>query len=333
MGWFDTPAGQANLLAGMSNIASHKIAEPNIGSAITSGLNEAVNVISKRNDAIITENANKKVKELLSKPVDPANPFGNIRELMSVSVDADDKHKDMTRGVIQALGMEQQDVNAKSGLANQKEGIANQRVGIDNQFKLGTESNKNQLLGIQNQYKLGSEANAISNSKMIQDKQIADDRNALLRPYYEANAKATLKNADSTARTVDIAAYKSINPTTSTTATADADMQATYENIKNTFNKNFPDAKTYVDMANENSGIIGQVLGYKSGSMNLDKTHREAFDLAKNIMNIKSDDKELQYAQHAINSLGSNPNTDKLLNIVTNPEVQKVLSRYSQLTK
>ena len=333
MGWFDTPAGQANLLAGMSNIASHKIAEPNIGSAITSGLNEAVNVISKRNDAIITENANKKVKELLSKPVDPANPFGNIRELMSVSVDADDKHKDMTRGVIQALGMEQQDVNAKSGLANQKEGIANQRVGIDNQFKLGTESNKNQLLGIQNQYKLGSEANAISKAKMVQDKQIADDRNELVRPYYDANAKATLKNADSTARTVDIAAYKSMNPTTSTTATADADMQATYENIKNTFNKNFPDAQTYVNMANENSGIIGQALGYKSGSMNLDKTHREAFDLAKNIMNIKSDDKELQYAQHAINSLGSNPNTDKLLNIVTNPEVQKVLSRYSQLTK
>ena len=333
MGWFDAPAGQANLLAGMSNIASHKIAEPNIGSAITSGLNEAVNVISKRNDAIITENANKKVKELLSKPVDPANPFGNIRELMSVSVDADDKHKDMTRGVIQALGMEQQDVNAKSGLANQKEGIANQRVGIDNQFKLGTESNKNQLLGIQNQYKLGSEANAISNSKMVQDKQIADDRNELVRPYYDANAKATLKNADSTARTVDIAAYKSMNPTTSTTATADADMQATYENIKSTFNKNFPDAQTYVNKANENSGIIGQVLGYKSGSMNLDKTHREAFDLAKNIMNIKSDDKELQYAQHAINSLGSNPNTDKLLNIVTNPEVQKVLSRYSQLTK
>lgn len=333
MGWFDAPAGQANLLAGMSNIAMNKVAEPNIGSAITSGLNEAVNVISKRNDAMITEDANKKVKELLSKPVDPANPFGNIRELMSVSVDADDKHKDMTRGVIQALGMEQQDVNAKSGLANQKEGIANQRVGIDNQFKLGTESNKNQLLGIQNQYKLGSEANAISKSKMVQDKQIADDNNALIKPYYEANAKATLKNADSTARTVDIAAYKSMNPTTSTTATADADMQATYENIKSTFNKNFPDAQTYVNMANENSGIIGQVLGYKSGSMNLDKTHREAFDLAKNIMNIKSDDKDLQYAQHAINSLGSNPNTDKLLNIVTNPEVQKVLSRYSQLTR
>ncbi len=333
MGWFDAPAGQANLLAGMSNIASHKVAEPNIGSAITSGLNEAVNVISKRNDAMITEDANKKVEELLNKPVDPSNPFGNIRELMSVSVDADDKHKDITRGVIQAIGMEQQDVNAKSGLANQKEGIANQRVGIDNQFKLGTESNKNQLLGIQNQYKLGSEANAISNSKIVQDKQIADDRNELLRPYYDANAKATLKNADSTARTVDIAAYKSINPTTSTTATADADMQATYENIKSTFNKNFPDAQTYVNMANENSGVIGQLLGYKSGSMNLDETHRKAFDLARNIMNIKSDDKDLQYAQHAINSLGSNPNTDKLLNIVTNPEVQNVLSRYSQLTK
>ena len=48
----------------------NKVAEPNIGSAITSGLNEAVNVISKRNDAMITEDANKKVKELLNKPVD-----------------------------------------------------------------------------------------------------------------------------------------------------------------------------------------------------------------------------------------------------------------------
>ena len=332
MGWFDTPAGQANLLAGMSNIAMNKVAEPNIGSAITSGLNEAVNVISKRNDAMITEYANKKVKELLNKPVDPSNPFGNIRELMSVSVDADDKHKDMTRGVIQALGMEQQDVNAKSGLANQKEGIANQRVGIDNQFKLGTESNKNQLLGIQNQYTLGSEANAISKSKMLQDKQIADDKNALLKPYYDANAESVKKNANTTERVADANIYKLLNPTDAV-AGEDADMQATYENIKSTFNKNFPDAQTYVNMANENSGIIGQGLGYKSGSMNLDKTHREAFDLAKNIMNIKSDDKDLQYAQHAINSLGSNPNTDKLLNIVTNPEVQKVLSRYSQLTK
>ena len=77
MGWFDAPAGQANLLAGMSNIASHKIAEPNIGSAITSGLGKAVDAIKTRNDTLIKEEANTKVREILAQPMDAKNPMAS----------------------------------------------------------------------------------------------------------------------------------------------------------------------------------------------------------------------------------------------------------------
>jgi len=93
MGWFDAPAGQANLLAGMSNIASHKIAEPNIGSAITSGLGKAVDAIKTRNDAMIKEEANTKVREILSQPMDAKNPMAQAQALAPWLARADAEHQ------------------------------------------------------------------------------------------------------------------------------------------------------------------------------------------------------------------------------------------------
>jgi len=93
MGWFDAPAGQANLLAGMSNIASHKIAEPNIGYAITSGLGKAVDAIKNRNDALIKEEANTKVREILAQPVDPRNPMAQAQALAPWLARADAEHQ------------------------------------------------------------------------------------------------------------------------------------------------------------------------------------------------------------------------------------------------
>ena len=93
MGWFDAPAGQANLLTGMSNIAMNKVAEPNIGSAITSGLGKAVDAIKNRNDAMIKEEANTKVREILSQPVDPKNPMAQAQALAPWLARADAEHQ------------------------------------------------------------------------------------------------------------------------------------------------------------------------------------------------------------------------------------------------
>lgn len=93
MGWFDAPAGQANLLAGMSNIATHKIAEPNIGSAITSGLDKAVDTIKNRNDTLIKEEANTKVREILSQPMDAKNPMAQAQALAPWLARADAEHQ------------------------------------------------------------------------------------------------------------------------------------------------------------------------------------------------------------------------------------------------
>lgn len=93
MGWFDAPAGQANLLAGMSNIASHKIAEPNIGSAITSGLGKAVDAIKTRNDTMIKEEANTKVREILAQPMDAKNPMAQAQALAPWLARADAEHQ------------------------------------------------------------------------------------------------------------------------------------------------------------------------------------------------------------------------------------------------
>ena len=93
MGWFDAPAGQANLLTGMSNIAMNKIAEPNIGSAITSGLGKAVDAIKTRNDTMIKEEANTKVREILSQPMDAKNPMAQAQALAPWLARADAEHQ------------------------------------------------------------------------------------------------------------------------------------------------------------------------------------------------------------------------------------------------
>ena len=103
MGWFDAPAGQANLLAGMSNIASHKIAEPNIGSAITSGLGKAVDAIKTRNDTLIKEEANTKVREILSQPMDAKNPMAQAQALAPWLARADAEHQMIGKDAVSNL--------------------------------------------------------------------------------------------------------------------------------------------------------------------------------------------------------------------------------------
>ena len=103
MGWFDTPAGQANLLTGMSNIAMNKVDEPNIGSAITSGLGKAVDAIKTRNDTLIKEEANTKVREILSQPMDAKNPMAQAQALAPWLAKADAEHQMIGKDAVSNL--------------------------------------------------------------------------------------------------------------------------------------------------------------------------------------------------------------------------------------
>ena len=135
MGWFDAPAGQANLLAGMSNIASHKIAEPNIGSALTSGLGKAVDAIKNRNDALIKEEANTKVREILAQPVDPKNPMATQQLLAQWLPRADEKHQMIGKD---AIANAYQGANYQTGqerLGLEKDRFANQKEVSERDFK------------------------------------------------------------------------------------------------------------------------------------------------------------------------------------------------------
>ena len=175
MGWFDTPAGQANLLAGMSNIASHKIAEPNIGSAITSGLGKAVDAIKNRNDALIKEEANTKVREILAQPMDAKNPMATQQLLAQWLPRADEKHQMIGKD---AIANAYQGANYQTGqerLGLEKDRFANQKEVSERDFKQRQlehadmikhqkvlESNSAAQLGLsQKQYEMALEANKI----------------------------------------------------------------------------------------------------------------------------------------------------------------------------
>ena len=135
MGWFDAPAGQANLLAGMSNIASHKIAEPSIGSAITSGLDKAVDAIKNRNDALIKEEANAKVREILAQPMDAKNPMATQQLLAQWLPRADEKHQMIGKD---AIANAYQGANYQTGqerLGLEKDRFANQKEVSERDFK------------------------------------------------------------------------------------------------------------------------------------------------------------------------------------------------------
>lgn len=135
MGWFDTPAGQANLLAGMSNIASHKIAEPNIGSAITSGLGKAVDAIKTRNDTLIKEEANTKVREILAQPMDAKNPMATQQLLAQWLPRADEKHQMIGKD---AIANAYQGANYQTGqerLGLEKDRFTNQKEVSERDFK------------------------------------------------------------------------------------------------------------------------------------------------------------------------------------------------------
>ena len=176
MGWFDAPAGQANLLAGMSNIASHKIAEPNIGSAITSGLGKAVDAIKNRNDALIKEEANTKVREILAQPMDAKNPMATQQLLAQWLPRADEKHQMIGKD---AIANAYQGANYQTGqerLGLEKDRFTNQKEVSERDFKQRQlehsdmikhqkvlESNSAAQLGLsQKQYDMALESNKIS---------------------------------------------------------------------------------------------------------------------------------------------------------------------------
>lgn len=176
MGWFDAPAGQANLLAGMSNIASHKIAEPNIGSAITSGLDKAVDTIKNRNDTLIKEEANTKVREILAQPMDAKNPMATQQLLAQWLPRADEKHQMIGKD---AIANAYQGANYQTGqerLGLEKDRFTNQKEVSERDFKQRQlehsdmirhqkvlESNSAAQLGLsQKQYEMALENNKIS---------------------------------------------------------------------------------------------------------------------------------------------------------------------------
>ena len=176
MGWFDAPAGQANLLAGMSNIASHKIAEPNIGSAITSGLGKAVDAIKNRNDTLIKEEANTKVREILAQPMDAKNPMATQQLLAQWLPRADEKHQMIGKD---AIANAYQGANYQTGqerLGLEKDRFTNQKEVSERDFKQRQlehadmikhqkvlESNSAAQLGLsQKQYDMALESNRIN---------------------------------------------------------------------------------------------------------------------------------------------------------------------------
>lgn len=176
MGWFDAPAGQANLLTGMSNIASHKIAEPNIGSAITSGLGKAVDAIKNRNDALIKEEANTKVREILAQPMDAKNPMATQQLLAQWLPRADEKHQMIGKD---AIANAYQGANYQTGqerLGLEKDRFTNQKEVSERDFKQRQlehadmvkhqkvlESNSAAQLGLsQKQYEMQLESNRIN---------------------------------------------------------------------------------------------------------------------------------------------------------------------------
>ena len=135
MGWFDAPAGQANLLAGMSNIAMNKVAEPNIGSAITSGLGKAVDAIKTRNDTLIKEEANTKVREILAQPMDAKNPMATQQLLAQWLPRADEKHQMIGKD---AVANAYQGANYQTGqerLGLEKDRFTNQKEVSERDFK------------------------------------------------------------------------------------------------------------------------------------------------------------------------------------------------------
>ena len=176
MGWFDTPAGQANLLTGMSNIAMNKVAEPNIGSAITSGLDKAVDAIKTRNDTMIKEEANTKVREILAQPMDAKNPMATQQLLAQWLPRADEKHQMIGKD---AVANAYQGANYQTGqerLGLEKDRFTNQKEVSERDFKQRQsehsdmikhqkvlEGNSAAQLGLsQKQYDMQLESNKIS---------------------------------------------------------------------------------------------------------------------------------------------------------------------------
>jgi hypothetical protein len=160
----------------MSNIATHKIAEPNVGAAITSGLDKAVDTIKNRNDTLIKEEANTKVREILAQPVDAKNPMATQQLLAQWLPRADEKHQMIGKD---AIANAYQGANYQTGqerLGLEKDRFTNQKEVSERDFKQRQlehsdmikhqkvlESNSAAQLGLsQKQYEMALENNKIS---------------------------------------------------------------------------------------------------------------------------------------------------------------------------
>ena len=196
MGWFDAPAGQANLLAGMSNIASHKVAEPNIGSAITSGLGKAVDAIKNRNDAMIKEEANTKVREILSQPMDAKNPMAQAQALAPWLARADAEHQMAGKDAISNLFKDadfgiKRDTLSESSRHNQSDEL------------LGTSKLEQQKIADANALKLGlanvgvAQTNANTNAETLKMNLGQMSRNNAITDL-KNEADGIVRNADGT---------------------------------------------------------------------------------------------------------------------------------------
>jgi len=199
MGWFDAPAGQANLLAGMSNIASHKIAEPNIGYAITSGLGKAVDAIKNRNDALIKEEANTKVREILAQPVDPRNPMAQAQALAPWLARADAEHQMAGKDAISNLFKDadfgiKRDTLSESSRHNKADEL------------LGASKLEQQKIADANALKLGlanvgvAQTNANTNAETLKMNLAQMNRNNAIADL-QNEAQGIVKNPDGTFKT------------------------------------------------------------------------------------------------------------------------------------
>lgn len=310
MGWFDAPAGQANLLAGMSNIASHKIAEPNIGSAITSGLGKAVDAIKTRNDTLIKEEANAKVREILAQPMDAKNPMATQQLLAQWLPRADEKH--------QMIG--------KDAIANAYQG-ANYQTG---QERLGLEKDRfaNQKEVSERDFK----QRQLEHSDMIKHQKVLENNSAaqlgLSQKQYEMaleSSKLALANSKATALQHGMVwddAKKDFNFEPNNPVYMNTKYLKERDNIKSVFDK--IDTSTY----QKNASATESLLSYTGFGNVTDATHAEAYGKAKTIAEMTDTklkplqsllaEKILSYDSVGALELLSSPETKKLLGEVLN---------------
>ena len=310
MGWFDAPAGQANLLAGMSNIASHKIAEPSIGSAITSGLGKAVDAIKTRNDTLIKEEANAKVREILAQPMDAKNPMATQQLLAQWLPRADEKHQMIGKDAIANAYQGANYQTAQERLGLEKDRFANQKEVSERDFK------QRQL----------EHADMIRHQKVLESNSAA--QLGLSQKQYEMaleSSKLALANSKATALQQGMVwddAKKDFNFEPNNSVYMNAKYLKERDNIKSVFDK--IDTSTY----QKNASATESLLSYLGFGNVTDATHAEAYGKSKTIAEMTNPklmplqsllaEKILSHDSVGALELLSSPETKKLLGEVLN---------------